>query len=177
MKQVTKKIMSIALALIVTFSFLQPLQVSAEESNTLTTKDFGEPISVTTYEDEELGCMVTEKIYFMPSTNARDTSGSGTYRNEKTFTWTSGIVSTYYAQGFFTWGNGDVEVSDAEGGFLDVPVSCEVSNTKLENGTGRYVGIFNKYAYVTFSCTVTNPIGLSSDLSVTIRVSESGNQI
>lgn len=49
--------------------------------------------------------------------------------------------------------------------------------TNTSSGTGQYGYIFNKYAYVTFSCTATNGAGLSQDLSVTIRVSESGNTI
>lgn len=177
MKQITKRIMSFGLALALVFSFLQPMQVSATESNMLTVEDFGAPVSVITYEDTELGCTVTEKIYFLPSTNARDKSGSGTYRNEKTFTWNGGIVSTYYAQGDFTWGDGDVSVTNEEGGILDVPGQCSVANEKLETSTGRYGLIFNKYASVTFSCTVTAWNGLESDLSVTIRISESGNAI
>lgn len=52
-----------------------------------------------------------------------------------------------------------------------------ISNKKTKTGTGKYAGIFNNYAYVEFSFTATNMIGLDTDFSVTIRISESGNNI
>lgn len=172
-----RRIVSFVLVLAFMLSFLQPMHVNAAEPDAPTAEDFGEPISVTTYEDAELGCTVTEKIYFLPDKNTRSKSGSGTYRNEKTFEWTSGAVSTYYAQGYFTWGDGKVSVTNAVGGIVDVPSQCSVSNENLKTGTGKYAYIFNDFAYVTYSCTVTSIWGLNSDLSVTIRISESGNAI
>lgn len=55
--------------------------------------------------------------------------------------------------------------------------SVKISHKSLKTGTGKYAGVFNKYAYVTFSFTATNPIGLSTDFSSTIRISQSGNNI
>ncbi len=57
------------------------------------------------------------------------------------------------------------------------PVSVTTYIDEDGSGTGKYGYLFNKCAYVTFSCTATNPAGMSHDLSVTIRVSESGNTI
>lgn len=138
--------------------------------------DFGNPVSVTTYVDED-GSTVTEKVYVvLDDSMTRAKSGSGWYKNEKTKEWVGGSVSTYYAQGYFTWGDGDVSVSNTSGSISSVS-GITVSNRNTSSGTGRYGYLFNKFAYVTFSCTVTNPVGMSQDLSVTIRVSESGNTI
>jgi hypothetical protein len=139
--------------------------------------NFGEPISVTTYIDDD-GFAVTEKVYVVLDDGmARSKSGAGWYKNEKTKEWESGSVSTYYAQGYFTWGDGDVSVSYASGSISSSGSNITVSNRNTSSGTGRYGYVFNKYAYVTFSCTATNAAGMSQDLSVTIRVSESGNTI
>lgn len=150
---------------------------AAETEDTMTPPDdFGEPVSVTTYVDDD-GNTVTERTFIALDDNiTRAKSGSGWYKNEKTKEWAGGGVSTYYAQGYFTWGDGDVSVSSASGGISSVS-GITFTNKNTSSGTGQYGYIFNKYAYVTFSCTATNGAGLSQDLSVTIRVSESGNTI
>lgn len=84
---------------------------------------------------------------------------------------------TYYAQGYFVWGNGDVTVSNASGNVNGTPSAITISNVSTTSGTGRYAYFFNKYAYVTYSFTATNSIGMSQNFSVTMRVSESGNNI
>lgn len=137
--------------------------------------DYGEPIRVTTYVDES-GYTVTEKIYFY-SDEVRSKSGSGWYKNEKTFKWAGGTTSTYYAKGYFQWGNGTVSVSSPSGGINNVPSGVTVSNRNTFSGTGQYGYLFNEYAYVTFECGVTDIFNMTTDLSVTIRVSESGNLI
>lgn len=72
-------------------------------------------------------------------------------------------------------GNGNVSVTSPSGNISNIPSSCSVSNKKVTSGTGKYGLIFNKYAYVTFSCTATSAVGIDANLSVTIRISESGN--
>lgn len=139
----------------------------------------GELISETSYYDQEADAQVTERLYFNGERNegARSSSGYGTYRNEKTYTWVSGTVMTYYAQGYFVWGDGTVSVSNPSGDVYNVPSTVTVSNRSLTSGTGQYLWIFNDYAYVTFSFHTTNWAGSGSDYSVTIRISESGNNI
>ncbi len=151
------------------------VNVHAEEINTPTLEDFGEPISVKTY--EESGCVVIEKIYFLPDSGTRDKSGSGTYRSEKEKRWTSGTISTYYAQGHFKWGDGNVSVTNPAGNINNIPGDCSVSDKSVSSGTGKYGYIFNNYAYVTFSCKATSMVGMHENLSVTIRISESVNAI
>lgn len=139
--------------------------------------DFGNPISETSYVDEE-GAFVTEKIYFVSDSNpmARGKSGSGWYKNEKTKEWEGGSKTIYYAQGYFVWGNGEVNVSNTSGGVTEVE-GITISERKLSSGKGQYLWVFNNYAYVTFSFKATNFVGMGSDYSVTIRISESGNAI
>ena len=143
-------------------------------------EDFGKPIEINTYEED--GSVVTEKIYFVPDVGSSgimplSKSGKGWYKNEKTYTWSSGTKMKYYAQGYFTWGNGNASVSNASSGVYNVPSKVKISNRKTTTSTRRYAWVFNRYAQVNFSFTTTNPIGMKDDFSVTIRVSESGNTI
>lgn len=177
LNKITKRFISLVLAMVMVFALLPIENVSAAEMKEISVEEFGTPISTTTYYDQDLDCTVTEKMFFLPDSNARTSSGAGTFRNEKTFEWSSGTISTYYAQGYFTWGNGNVSVTNPTGGIINVPSQCSVSNPQITHGTGRYGLIFNKYAYVTFSCTVTSVLSMSTDLSVTVRISESGNAI
>ena len=164
----------VTLALV--FIFFPVVHVNAEENASLSPADFGEPVNVITYEEED-GVIVTESIYFYSdsSSTLRDKSGSGWYKNEKTKKWSDG-TTTYYAQGFFVWGDGEVSVSNCSGGASEVS-GITISNAKVIHGTGKYGQLFNNYAYVTYSATFTNPLSISQELSVTIRVSESGNAI
>lgn len=178
-KIIYKKLVAMLLCLSMVIAASATVNASASE----TVIDYGDPIEVLTYIDED-GCQVTERIYFKPDNNSTgitlfSSSGSGWYKNEKELTWDNGLSRStyYYAEGYFKWGDGDVSVSNASGGWDYIPSNATTSNRSLTSGTGRYVGIFNKYAYVTFSFTVTNVIGLSRDCSVTIRISESGNNI
>lgn len=165
------------LTMLVALLTLPSYKVMAIEPQAAPT-DFGEPIRVTSYEDEN-GNVITERTYFVPDENfkMRGKSGSGWYRNEKTFSWASGTESTYYAQGYFEWGDGTVSVSYSSGNITNVPSGASISNRNVESGTGKYAYIFNEFAYVTFSCTATSVIGNASNLTVTIRISESGNAI
>lgn len=142
--------------------------------------DYGNPIQENVYFDEELGTTVTERIYFLPDQDGiklRSKSGSGWYKNEKSFSWTGGKITTYYAEGYFVWGNNDVSVSNARGGYDYLPSNIQNLKTDVDSGTGHYGGIFNKYAYVTYDLSFNNVIGIKSSYSVTIRISESGNLI
>lgn len=123
--------------------------------------------------------VVIERLYFYSNSGstARDKSGTGWYKNEKTYKWSSGTETTYYAQGFFTWGDGEVSVSSPTGNINNVPSSVTISNKNTSSGTGKYGYLFNNFAYVTFSCKAENQIGIVNNFSVTIRISESGNSI
>lgn len=176
MKRIISSIMAVAFAF--TLAAYPLTNVSAAESIPPAPDDFGDPISVTTYVEED-GSIVTERIYFYSEAGSnllRDTSGYGWYRNEKEHEWTSGSVTTYYAQGYFVWGNGDVSVSSPSGGASQVS-GITLSNQSLTSGTGRYAFIFNKYAYVTYSFTTTTQYNRTANFSVTIRISQSGNNI
>ncbi len=174
-----KRIISVFLTMAMFLSIFAATPVMAAEK----TIDYGDPIEVFYYDDED-GNHVTERIYFKPDTGSEGitplaSSGSGWVKNEKELTWDNGLSRStfYYAEGYFTWGNEDVSVSSPRGGWDYIPSNATTSNVSTTSDVGRYGGIFNKYAYVTFSFTVTNVIGLSRDCSVTIRISESGNQI
>lgn len=176
-----KRTIKLILATILTIFLLPTCQTRAASPEP---SDFGEPIQTIVYEDAS-GAQITEKIYFISNSNSGislcDTSGNGWYKNEKEYVWNKNTnnekTMTYYAQGYFVWGNGDVSVSSCSGGINGVPSNITISNRSTTNGTGKYAAIFNKYAYVTFSFTATNPISFEQNFSVTIRVSESGNNI
>ncbi len=172
-------ICSIMMALLIFAAAVFPaVNVNAAGAIPEAPADYGDPISETVYEDED-GSIVTEKLYFCPTfgATARSDSGSGWYKNEKTKEWTCGGTTTYYAQGYFVWGNGDVSVSDPSGDTNEVE-HVIISNEEITSGTGRYAGVFNKYAYVTYSFTASSDlVGMPHDFSVTIRISQSGNQI
>lgn len=91
-----RRIFSCIIAFAIAITLLPKVNVQAEESIPVAPTDFGLPISVTTYEDEE-GCVVTERIYFYSDTSSklRGKSGEGWYRNEKTHEWKAGAVTTY----------------------------------------------------------------------------------
>lgn len=138
-------------------------------------QDWGDPIKVIHSTDED-GNNVVEKIYFVPDSSdvsLLSSSGSGWFKNEKSVANTTG--GTMYAKGYFVWGNGDVSVSSPSGG--NNGKMATVSDEKVTSGTGKYAGLFNKYAYVTYSFKTTNGFGIVQDNSVTMRLSESGNQI
>lgn len=175
-----KKINKLFFVLTLIFSLNITTNVKATEFTTVP-DDFGQPIEVHIYEEKN-GCIVTEKIYFIPDEDSDgislySSSGRGWYKNEKEHIWEAGTIMKYYAQGYFVWGNGTVSVSSPSGDVSNVPSSVTISNKKIKTGTGKYAGIFNNYAYVDFSFTATNQIGLKTDFSVAIRISESGNHI
>jgi hypothetical protein len=138
-------------------------------------QDWGDPIEVI-HSIDEYDNNVVEKIYFVPDSSTvstRSSSGRGWFKNEKSVANTD--EGTMYAKGYFVWGNGDVSVSSPSGG--NNGKMSTVSNEKVTSGTGKYAGLFNKYAYVTYSFNTTNGFGVVQYNSVTMRLSESGNQI
>lgn len=152
-----------------------PATTSAEDMT------FGNLINAKTYVDE-YGNTVTEQLFFYTTSGVSPTSetGSGTFTATKTIKWHENEnhpESKYYAQGYFTWGNGDVSVTDAKGWIDFVPSLQTISNEQTTTGHGQYMGIFNNYATVTYSFTLKSNVGMSNDYSVTVRVSQSGNQI
>lgn len=143
--------------------------------------DFGNLVSTETYVDE-YGNIVMDRlyVYMAPGVSPASESGTATFTATKTIKWNGNDAhpeSTYYAQGDFTWGNGDVSVTNAAGGIDYVPSLQTISNEKVATGHGKYLGIFNNYAEVTYSFTLTSAVGMSNNYSVTVRVSQSGNQI
>lgn len=183
-----KKFFSLFLSLIMIFTLALP--AFATNSNSINIMeapaDFGAPISEVTYYDEELDATVTERTYFVPNPNTaeksvvpyNDSKGEGWYKKEKTHQWAgSGNTTTIFAKGYFSWANGDVSVTSPSGGYDYFPSEFKNVTNNVTSGTGRYGLIFNKYAYVTYTVNYTNNMGNVRDLSVTIRISESGNDI
>lgn len=176
-----KKCLSIIISLCVLFSlcahaFAADDYAPAPEAPS----DFGEPLQETTYCDED-GNQITERVYFVPDvgTTFDGKSGRGWYKNEKEhhFNNSNNFVTKYYAQGYFVWGDGAVSVSSPSGGYDKLPSGWEVVTEDVSTGTGKYGAIFNNYAYVAYKLIIKSNIGSTQDLSVTIRVSESGNTI
>lgn len=173
------------LAVLFSFIFLLVLIPSfgVKASEALPSEDSLEKtlISSVSYYDEDTDSMVCERTYLIGSFNqgdiTRDSSGFGLYRNEKTHLWDGGETMTYYAQGFFEWGDGSVSVSNPSGGVYGYPSTVTVSNRNVSSGTGHYLYVFNQYAYVTFSFDTTNMVGMEHSWSVTIRISQNGNNI
>lgn len=172
--KLTRRIFSSILALALAITLFPAAHVKAADNVPPAPTDYGDPISVTTYTEED-GTTVTERIYFYSDSKLRDKSGSGWYKNTKTYDWTGG-TTTYYAEGYFVWGDGNVSVSNARGDASAVS-GITYSNQTVTSGTGKYGYLFNNFAYVTYSFTATSLTNFSKELSVTIRVSESGNLI
>lgn len=173
-----KKVLSILFASIIMFISMPACQSKAAER---APSDFGDPIKVLEYDDEE-GNHVVERIYFVPANSSAislydNTSGEGWYKSEKEHTWDGYGTMTYYAQGYFVWGDGDVTCTEMSGGVENVPSNVKISKKTTTGGSGRYGFVFNKYASVTFSFTATTDYGIEKDFSVMVRVSESGNNI
>ncbi len=174
-----KRISRILIVLLLSLSFFST--TIARAATLKAPSDYGQPIETNTYQEEN-GCVVTEKIYFVPDNGDKgiatySKSGNGWYKNEKTYEWSGGTKMKYYAQGYFTWGNGTVKVTKSSGGVNNVPKKVKITKKKTKVKYGKYGWVFNDYAKVTFSFTATNQIGLSTDFSVAIRVSQSGNAI
>lgn len=169
-----KKIMGLAVALVMCLSLCVPA-FAATPAVPEEPQDWGDPVQVIQTIDEN-GNEVEERIYFVPDTTSpstRESSGRGWFKNEKDVANTD--AGTMYAKGYFVWGNGDVSVSSPSGG--NNGKMDTVSNEEVTSGTGNYAGVFNKYAYVTYSFVTTNMFGVVQNNSVTMRLSESGNQI
>lgn len=173
-----KRLTSLTLAIVMCLAITTP--VSATPAIPEEPEDYGDPVQVTTYHDEELDAQVTERIYFVPgeSSTYDNKSGNGWYKNERTFDWEGRTeTTTTYAKGYFVWGNGDVSVSNPSGGYDWFPSASTITDANLSSGTGKYGYVFNKFAYVTYTFKFTTQFGGNHDLTVTIRVSESGNLI
>ena len=181
MKSVMTKIWGLCVFTLAAFMFICPTSVRADETtNSKLVEEYGEPIEVNSYIDED-GNEITESIYFKPDLNvcgkARSSSGAGWFVNEKKFTWDNGKKTVYNVAGYFMWDDDFVDIGEISYGYGYLPDGATVTDENIDAGTGRYAYIFNKYAYVTYSFTLTTPIGIKHDLSVTLRVSESGNTI
>lgn len=163
------------------FTLFTPVTAKADNMATGSGVEYGDPIEEFSYIDEN-GYYITERIYFKPDAagiTTRSKSGSGWYKNEKEFKWDNGLSRStfYYAEGHFIWGDGDVNVDEHGGGWDYIPSNATAFDASLTTKKGGYGLIFNWYDSVTFSFTIKNVIGIETDCSVTVRVSESGNQI
>lgn len=174
-----KKILSVFLVLCLTFicslsSFaaIEPNSISEEPVN------FGNPVEVRTYYDEESKSTVTERIYFVPDESGAtpyssgDKTGSGWFKNEKTHVWNAGTRMTYYAKGYFKWKDGNISVSNPSGGYGNMPPKCSVRSEDVSTGSG---GLFTKNASVTYTLKTNSDIGDVRTFKVTIKVDANGN--
>lgn len=182
-----KKILLSILALVMAFALAVPVFATNNDSAGIpeARTDLGELIDEVTYYDEELDATITERTYVLSGAEAgaitplNDNTSPKWFTKEKIHQWSgSGKTTTIYAKGYFSWGNGDVSVSNATGGYDYFPPSLTIVNAgPAVTGTGRYGLIFNKYAYVTYTVNYINFMNNAQSLSVTIRISESGNNI
>lgn len=179
-----RKLLSMVLVCVMVLSLCVTASAAGVSGIPAEPKDYGDPIRESTYLDEEIGAIVTERSYFVPDQTGITTfakSGRGWYKNEKTFSWSGAPegheTTTIYAKGYFVWGDGDVSVSSPSGGYDYMSPLATINKSKTTSGTGKYAGLFNKYAYVTYDLAFTNVVGIKKSYSVTIRVSESGNLI
>lgn len=84
-----KKFIKFLVVALVMFSMtVSTTAQAAVKETSIAPKNFGEPIEVNTYEEED-GSIVTEKIYFVPDAGSSgimplSKSGRGWYKNEKT---------------------------------------------------------------------------------------------
>ena len=103
-------------------------------------------------------------------------SGSGYYTKEDYAANTNNRLKMF-VKAYFVWGYGDVSVSDATGWYegLEPGATTTISNEKVTTGTGRFAGLFNKYAYAEYYFLTTNRFGAAQQNRVKITVSESGN--
>lgn len=179
-----KKVLSLVFALCFAFAGCYTA-FAVDDTNTQIPPEpvfYGAPVEEKTYYDEQLDATVTERIYFVPTdpdVTLRSKSGKGWYKNEKKLSWNQSMAkaTTVYAKGYFVWGNGEVSISYPDGGYDAIPSNATMISSSVDHGTGRYAGVFNQYAYVTYSYVLQNVIGEVRSSSVTIRVSESGNMI
>lgn len=130
----------------------------------------------TTYVDEG-GYTVTERRYVSLSAQLFGASGSGTFRNEKETRY-SNITITYWVEGYFRWDEDRdiVTVSNVRNGHSALGPYITISNEQVvsEDNVGFNFLWGKKYAYAEYSFTLTNPIGLTRDLSVKIVVHNNG---
>lgn len=187
MKHFITRIMATAMALSIAFvssisAKAGAIEQTAKEPEKVATmlpskEAYGDPINVISYVDEELDATIIERTYEIKEKGSTRSAGAGWFRNEKQINWSGGGTSTYFVEAYFVWDGSDVSVSNEFGGIDYIPSLQTMSNPSLSTATGNYLGIFNKYASATFSFTMTSAVGMSSNYSVTIRVSQNGNQI
>jgi len=125
-------VMGLVMSLLLSFMCLPVC--AADVTNDLTER----VVSQETYYDKNEGAYVTETIYvetqpFSGVMKLMAKSGSGTYKNEKTFTWTGGEQMKYYIKADFTWKKGKVTVKNATGGVSGVPSGVTIKVD--ENGS------------------------------------------
>lgn len=173
-----KKILSLFLVFCLTF-ICSLSSFAASEPNSIPEKpvNYGNPVEVRTYYDEELDGIVTERIYFVPDEpgiSLYDYAGAGYCKKEKTFHWSSGEVMTYYAQGYFRWATDmGVEVSEETGGYENLPQNCSVISENVTTSTG---GWSTKNASVTYKLRTRSAVSDGRNFTVTITVDENGNR-
>ncbi len=176
MKKLLSAIISVCL-----FSSLFTTALASDRTNPAP-EDYGDPIFETTYYDEELDATIVERTYFVPDaiTTFDNLSGRGWRKNEKEIRWnnSSANVTKYFVEAYFVWGNGKSTVSNARKGYDWLPAGYTVTRDEVVTGEGQYGFIFNHYSYATYYLSFSNnKSNLHKKLDVTIRVSESGNNI
>ncbi len=171
--------------MVICFVFLSTGMVYASDipstSDDTPPLDYGDPVRVETYYDEESDAFITKKFYVSPiaSNNSLERWTTSAWFKEED-TWVSsngtGPSITYYAEGRFAWGDGDIIVTLPEGGNDCSIASLEVSDEKVTSGTKKPL-IGKKYAYVTYSFKTKNKLNQFTSHSVTVKVDTEGNQL
>lgn len=168
------------MALVMVFVMILGTTVSVSADSLISdSKEEGIVVSERTYYDQDLDVDITEVIKFYPDDDStyqpgtRNISGSGTFEKSDTFHWSSADM-TYYVRAYFVWNDDDdyIRAYNETGGVNSVP-NVTVTNAHTSKEYGQYL-FWNKYVDVSYSFTATSFIGMSHDLSVTLRVSQEG---
>lgn len=153
----------------------EELQVSPNEPPI----DYGEPISVETYFDEELNAFVTEKSYIVPvksSTFQRSTDKTIWHKKEKDISTNGGQSTlTIFAEGQFTYDGTTVSVDpdSVSGGYSGLgPIADDISEDITYGFKNPIIGY--DYAYVTYDFTYYSYGSTKHTYTVTAKVNRNG---
>lgn len=123
----------------------------------------------------EEDCTVTNRLYSTVNPKTKGAVGSGRFRNEKEEEYIN-LTLKYWVQGDFEWNedNDTVVAYNATFGHT-YPSELTFSNTNIDYASNQEGFLFGKkYAYVDFSFSATNPVGMVKNLNAYIDVNVLG---
>ena len=139
--------------------------------------DYGEPISVETYYDEEVGDWVTEKSYIAwgNSSAQRGSIDNPLYHKKVKYIPLDGGVNSleFYAEGMFTWGD-SLSVDSADGGHSKLGPLATEGEEEITDGV-KSPAIGYDYAYVTYKFRYCTSGNTWHSATVTAKVNRKGS--